>query len=119
MRSKNKIPQYQNGQAYLTSHRTCYVDHAEPRKNSVAIFLKDVEKPEFYVGFVDLDAHVKHAITVSNVALRPGSSSLHPKSPFIQSLSVSYPVVFQRPLLRRALRPVHQNDETALHLTLR
>ncbi|KAJ4989913.1 vacuolar protein sorting protein [Stagonosporopsis vannaccii] len=49
---KFKIPQYQNGQAYLTSHRICYVDHAEPRKNSVAIFLKDVEKPDFYAGFL-------------------------------------------------------------------
>lgn len=47
--SRFKIPQYQNGHAYLTSHRACYVDHNEPRKNSVAIFLKDVEKPEFYV----------------------------------------------------------------------
>ena len=46
---KFKIPQYQNGQSYLTSHRVCYVDHNEPRKNSVAIFLKDVEKPDFYV----------------------------------------------------------------------
>ncbi|KAH6838414.1 EAP30/Vps36 family-domain-containing protein [Alternaria alternata] len=49
---KFKIPQYQNGQSYLTSHRVCYVDHSEPRKNSVAIFLKDVEKPEFYAGFL-------------------------------------------------------------------
>jgi len=47
--SKFKIPQYQNGQAYLTSHRVCYVDHNEPRTSSVALFLKDVEKPEFYV----------------------------------------------------------------------
>ena len=51
---KFKIPQYQHGQAYLTSHRACYVDHAEPRKNSVAIFLKDVEKTEFYVCAIDL-----------------------------------------------------------------
>ncbi|KAF1843583.1 vacuolar protein-sorting-associated protein 36 [Cucurbitaria berberidis CBS 394.84] len=49
---KFKIAQYQNGQAYLTSHRACYVDHSEPRKSSVAIFLKDVEKPEFYAGFL-------------------------------------------------------------------
>ncbi|KAF2124920.1 Vps36-domain-containing protein [Dothidotthia symphoricarpi CBS 119687] len=49
---KLKIPQYQNGQAYLTSHRACYVDHAEPRKNSVAIFLEHVEKPDFYAGFL-------------------------------------------------------------------
>jgi hypothetical protein len=52
---KFKIPQYQNGQSYLTSHRVCYVDHDEPRKNSVAIFLKDVEKPEFYVRCTWLD----------------------------------------------------------------
>ncbi|KAF2684525.1 Vps36-domain-containing protein [Lentithecium fluviatile CBS 122367] len=49
---KFKIPQYQNGQAYLTSHRACYVDHDEPRQNSVAIFLRDVERSEFYAGFL-------------------------------------------------------------------
>ncbi|KAF2714282.1 Vps36-domain-containing protein [Pleomassaria siparia CBS 279.74] len=49
---KYKIPQYQNGQAYLTSHRACYVDHDEPRKCSVAINLKDVERPDFYAGFL-------------------------------------------------------------------
>jgi hypothetical protein len=52
--SKLKIPQYQNGQAYLTSHRACYVDHDEPRAASVAINLKDVERPEFYVCLVML-----------------------------------------------------------------
>ncbi|EAT80074.2 hypothetical protein SNOG_12776 [Parastagonospora nodorum SN15] len=55
---KFKIPQYQHGQAYLTSHRVCYVDHAEPRKNSVAIFLKDVEKTEFYAGFLKSSAKI-------------------------------------------------------------
>lgn len=47
---KYKIPAYQNGQAYLTSHRACYVDIEDPRKNSVAIDLRDIERPEFYVG---------------------------------------------------------------------
>ena len=46
---KYKIAQYQNGHAYLTSHRACYVDNEEPRKCSVTIDLKDVERPEFYV----------------------------------------------------------------------
>ncbi|KAH7072505.1 EAP30/Vps36 family-domain-containing protein [Paraphoma chrysanthemicola] len=55
---KFKIPQYQHGQAYLTSHRACYVDHAEPRKNSVAVFLKDVEKTEFYAGFLKSSAKI-------------------------------------------------------------
>lgn len=47
--SKYKIPDYQDGHAYLTSHRVCYVDNKEPRKFSVAVNLKDVERPEFYV----------------------------------------------------------------------
>jgi len=46
---KFKIPNYQNGQVYLTSHRICYVDNADPRKNSTAIDLKDVDHYEFYV----------------------------------------------------------------------
>lgn len=47
---KYKIPNYQNGQAYLTSHRVCYVDNDEPRKYSVAVELKEIERTEFYVG---------------------------------------------------------------------
>lgn len=47
--SKYKIPQHQNGHAYLTSHRVCYVDNDDPRKHSVAIDLKDVDRYEFYV----------------------------------------------------------------------
>ena len=46
-----KIPNLQNGHAYLTSHRVCYVDNLEPRKNSVAVELRSIEKYEFYVGF--------------------------------------------------------------------
>jgi hypothetical protein len=46
---KFKLPNHQNGQVYLTSHRICYVDKAEPRKHSVALDLKDVDRFEFYV----------------------------------------------------------------------
>lgn len=46
---KFKIPDHQNGQVYLTSHRICYVDNGDPRKNSTAIDLKDVERYEYYV----------------------------------------------------------------------
>ncbi|KAL8890439.1 MAG: hypothetical protein Q9215_002406 [Flavoplaca cf. flavocitrina] len=49
---KFKIPAFQNGHAYLTSHRACYVDNAEPRKSSVAINLNEVERYEFYAGFL-------------------------------------------------------------------
>jgi hypothetical protein len=46
---KYKIPDYQNGSVYLTSHRICYVDNGDPRRNSIAIDLKDVDRYEFYV----------------------------------------------------------------------
>ncbi|KAF4632216.1 hypothetical protein G7Y89_g5915 [Cudoniella acicularis] len=49
---KFKIPNHQNGHVYLTSHRICYVDNKEPRKHSVAIDLKDVDRFEFYAGFL-------------------------------------------------------------------
>lgn len=47
---KYKIPDHQNGQVYLTSHRICYVDNEDPRKHSTAIDLKEVDRYEFYVG---------------------------------------------------------------------
>ncbi|KAI9732285.1 MAG: hypothetical protein M1818_007605 [Claussenomyces sp. TS43310] len=49
---KYKIPNHQNGHAYLTSHRICYVDNDEPRKSSVGIDLKDIDRFEFYAGFL-------------------------------------------------------------------
>ncbi|KAL8874654.1 MAG: hypothetical protein Q9174_000059 [Haloplaca sp. 1 TL-2023] len=56
--SKFKIPAYQNGHAYLTSHRACYVDNAEPRKNSIAVDLKQVERCDYYAGFLKSSAKV-------------------------------------------------------------
>ena len=47
-----KVPGQQNGQAYLTTHRVCYVDALHTRKNSVAIDLKAVGKIEYYAGFL-------------------------------------------------------------------
>ncbi|KAI0200026.1 EAP30/Vps36 family-domain-containing protein [Astrocystis sublimbata] len=55
---KYKLPNQQCGQVYLTSHRICYVDTQEPRKYSVALDLKDVERSEFYAGFIKSSAKV-------------------------------------------------------------
>jgi len=55
---KFKLPNQQNGQVYLTSHRICYVDKQEPRKHSVGLDLKDVERHEFYAGFLKSSAKV-------------------------------------------------------------
>ncbi|KAF2180480.1 Vps36-domain-containing protein [Zopfia rhizophila CBS 207.26] len=80
---KYKIPQYQNGQAYLTSHRACYVDNDEPRKCSVAINLKDVERPEFYAGFLKsspkITLHPKPSKRLS-LSTRPSNASQSPSS---------------------------------------
>ncbi|KAH2866157.1 hypothetical protein KXV67_006924 [Aspergillus fumigatus] len=44
-----KVPNYQNGHAYLTSHRVCYVAIDEPRKYSVAIDLKEIDRADYQV----------------------------------------------------------------------
>ncbi|PGG99251.1 hypothetical protein AJ79_08614 [Helicocarpus griseus UAMH5409] len=49
---KYKIPNYQSGHAYLTSHRICYVDDDKPRKYSVALELKFVDRVEYQAGFL-------------------------------------------------------------------
>ncbi|OHF00519.1 EAP30/Vps36 family protein [Colletotrichum orchidophilum] len=55
---KFKLPQQQNGQVYLTSHRICYVDKDEPRKHSVALDLIDIDRYEFYAGFLKSSAKI-------------------------------------------------------------
>ncbi|KAI0433614.1 EAP30/Vps36 family-domain-containing protein [Xylaria sp. FL1042] len=55
---KYKLPNQQSGQVYLTSHRICYVDTQQPRKYSVALDLRDVERYEFYAGFLKSSAKV-------------------------------------------------------------
>lgn len=54
---KYKIPNYQSGHAYLTSHRVCYVDGEEPRRFSVAIELRDVDRVEYQVRKAILSSH--------------------------------------------------------------
>lgn len=46
---KYKIPNCQQGYAYLTSLRVCYVDEKDPRKNSVALDLREVDRVEYQV----------------------------------------------------------------------
>lgn len=90
-----KVTGQQNGQAYLTTHRVCYVDVLETRKNSVALELKAVEKIEYYAGF--LKASPK--ITLFPKATRDistGRSASHlgtPGSPFSVPARSSNPSV--------------------------
>ncbi|CAG8962063.1 hypothetical protein HYFRA_00005106 [Hymenoscyphus fraxineus] len=93
---KYKIPGYQNGHVYLTSHRICYVDNDDPRKNSVAIELRDVDRYEFYAGFLKSSAKITlvpkpakrsaHTRAISNLNTPPRSTTASPSlradSPF-------------------------------------
>ncbi|KAF2748809.1 Vps36-domain-containing protein [Sporormia fimetaria CBS 119925] len=82
---KFKLPKYQNGQAYLTSHRVCYVDHQEPRSCSVAVQLKDVERPDFYAGFLKsspkITLYPKPSKRLSHATPIAGSSQLSSAPP--------------------------------------
>ncbi|KAG4252603.1 hypothetical protein FPRO04_02386 [Fusarium proliferatum] len=71
---KFKLPNQQNGQVYLTSHRVCYVDKQEPRTHSVALDLKDVERYEFYAGFL------KSSAKVTLIPKPPKRSSYHSRA---------------------------------------
>ena len=46
-----KLPAYQNGTLYLSSHSIYYIDATDPRNCSVGLDLKEVERTEFYAGF--------------------------------------------------------------------
>ncbi|KAI1280008.1 EAP30/Vps36 family-domain-containing protein [Xylaria sp. FL0933] len=82
---KYKLPNQQCGQVYLTSHRICYVDAQQPRKYSVALDLRDVERYEFYAGFLKSSAKVtlipkpaKRASLQSRARAAAASSSSSP-----------------------------------------
>lgn len=55
-----KVPDYQNGQIYLTSHRVCYIDNDQPRAKAVAVLLKDVDRCDLYVCCCTSIAHRVH-----------------------------------------------------------
>ncbi|RDL39810.1 Uncharacterized protein BP5553_04150 [Venustampulla echinocandica] len=98
---KYKIPHYQNGHIYLTSHRICYVDNEDPRTNSVAIDLKEVDRYEFYAGFLKSSAKItlvpkppKRSSVQSRVAAKANSPSRSATtSPLSRSDSPFHPPV--------------------------
>ncbi|KAI5801593.1 EAP30/Vps36 family-domain-containing protein [Peziza echinospora] len=77
---KLKVPNYQNGCAYLTTHRACYVDNAEPRKYSLAVDIKDVDRYEFYAGFLRSSPKITLFFQSNTLSLGnlPGSSTSTP-----------------------------------------
>ncbi|EYE91431.1 ESCRT-II subunit protein VPS36 [Aspergillus ruber CBS 135680] len=85
---KYKVPNYQNGHAYLTSHRICYVAVDEPRKYSVGIDLKEIDKPDYQAGFLKSSAkivlHPKPAKNKLDTSKSVGSSPSIPQASNLQ-----------------------------------
>ncbi|OQE16687.1 hypothetical protein PENSTE_c023G03002 [Penicillium steckii] len=95
---KYKIPNYQNGHAYLTSHRVCYVATEEPRKYCVGIDLKEIDRAEYQARFLKSSPKItihpkpqngktdKSRSATSSPAI-PQQSTLHPaaRSPLPQT----------------------------------
>ena len=77
---KFKIPNYQNGHAYLTSHRVCYVDNEDPRKFSVAVDIKDIDRPEFYAGFLKSSPKVTLFAKLNKKSPAPTKPPAYPSS---------------------------------------
>lgn len=102
---KYKIPNYQNGHAYLTSHRVCYVDNEDSRKYSVAINLKEIERSEFYAGFLKSSPK----ITLFPKAIKKGVSAIRspvpryasPSDALVGSLRSPAPTTTPSPALAR------------------
>ncbi|KAJ5895345.1 hypothetical protein N7495_007036 [Penicillium taxi] len=69
---QDAIPNYQDGHAYLTSHRVCYVATEEPRKYSVALDLKEIDRAEYQV-------HPSPILLAGNCAIQAGFLRSSPK----------------------------------------
>ncbi|KAI0486156.1 EAP30/Vps36 family-domain-containing protein [Xylaria cf. heliscus] len=91
---KYKLPNQQCGQVYLTSHRICYVDAQEPRKYSVALDLRDVERCEFYAGFL------KSSAKVTLIPKPAKRASLQSRALAIAAATSSSPLATSDPSLR-------------------
>ena len=81
--SRDKVADHQQGYAYLTSLRVCYVDEREPRKNSVGVNLQEIDRIEHQVSQLILwsaPASITHTI-------QAGFLKSSPKVILIPSLS--------------------------------
>ncbi|KAF8437417.1 EAP30/Vps36 family-domain-containing protein [Terfezia claveryi] len=73
-----KIPNYQNGCAYLTTHRVCYVDNSEPRKYSTVVDLSDVDRYDYYAGFLRSSPKITFYLNQSATAPTTGTPASVP-----------------------------------------
>lgn len=101
-----KLPAYQNGTLYLSSHSIYYVDAADPRNCSIALDLKEIDRVEFYTGFWKSSPK----ITVFPKPSKGSSQSIRdpvpryasPSDALVGSHATSSPTPFQSSVVRDA-----------------
>ncbi|KAK9315278.1 EAP30/Vps36 family-domain-containing protein [Lipomyces starkeyi] len=90
-----RLPSYQNGRLYLTSHRICYVDIASPLTNSVAINLPDVKTIQYTAGFLKsspkITIHFADTVSSASSPISPSSLNGTPQSRSPSESTVSLP----------------------------
>ncbi|KAK7206643.1 EAP30/Vps36 family-domain-containing protein [Myxozyma melibiosi] len=75
---RTRLPDYQSGRIYLTSHRICYVDNASPLLRSVAINLPDIKAAQYSVRF--LKSSPKITIEFADKSSSTSTSPVYPSS---------------------------------------
>lgn len=75
---RSRLPEYQNGRIYLTSHRICYVDVASPLSHSVAINLPEVKTAQYTARF--LKSSPKITLHFSEETYSASASPVYPSS---------------------------------------
>ena len=78
------MPHLQNGSIYLTTHRACYVDAAEPRRHSAAVHLRDVARYEYYVRLCPPPSRIEResSLLTDRARARP---TTHQQAGFLRS----------------------------------
>ncbi|CAI7620089.1 unnamed protein product [Penicillium pancosmium] len=102
---KYKIPNYQNGHAYLTSHRVCYVATEDPRKYCVGIDLKEIDRAEYQARF--LTSSPKVTIYPKPQNTKNDKSRSKTSSPAIPQQSTLHPLPHTGPSKSPSPKPIN------------
>ncbi|CAG8437186.1 10666_t:CDS:10 [Ambispora gerdemannii] len=83
-----KVPEYSNGKAYLTTHRVIYIDSEHPQTHSLALDLSLVKAREYFTGFLKSSPKLILRFTENLYALSSSPRSHTPISPSSSTTSL-------------------------------
>ncbi|CAG8607836.1 13163_t:CDS:2 [Ambispora leptoticha] len=83
-----KVPEYSNGKAYLTTHRAIYIDSEQPQTHSLALDLSLVKAREYFTGFLKASPKIILRFTENLYASSSSPRSHTPISPSSSTTSL-------------------------------